>query len=159
MHKYFYERSPIWQQVHTEEQEAVSKEQAKEVDGDSEEEEDDEETKLFAPVHFDPIDSRHLSSLPVLRARLTKLLKNCPHQMHTSNNLLVKIVGSTLVRFVRGQSRLTPSFRALLPQQRQIGDSSGHGSESSRTRGLSKGFKWHTQIRSASRTKKRCVSD
>ena len=89
VHKYFYERSPIWQQVSTEEKEAVSKE----ADGDSEEDDGGEETKPFVPVNFDPIDARHLSSLPVIKSRLAKLLKNCPHQMHTSNNLIVKIVG------------------------------------------------------------------
>ena len=92
VHKYFYDRSPIWQQVLTEEQDAISKAQAKDADGDSEEDEDGEDAKPFTPVHFDPIDSRHLSSLPVLKSRLTRLLKDCPHQMHTSNNLMVKIV-------------------------------------------------------------------
>ena len=92
VHKYFYERSPIWQQVVAEEKKAVSEAQAKDEDGDSEEEDDEEETKPFTPVHFDPIDSRYLSSMPVLKARLTKLLKACPHNMHTSNNLMLKIV-------------------------------------------------------------------
>ncbi|KAI0724234.1 hypothetical protein C8T65DRAFT_704140 [Cerioporus squamosus] len=91
VHKYFYERSPIWQQVVAEEKKAVSEEQAKDGEGDSDEDIDEEETKPFAPVHFDPIDARHLSSMPVLRSRLTKLLKNCPHNMHTSNNLMIKI--------------------------------------------------------------------
>lgn len=92
MHKYFYERSPIWQQVAQEEKKAVSAEQAQEEDAISEEEDDQDETKPLAPVHFDPIDSRHLSSMPLLKSRLTKLLKNCPHYMHTSSNIMVKIV-------------------------------------------------------------------
>ena len=75
----------------TEERKAVSEAQAKEEDGDSEEDEE-EETKPLTPVHFDPIDSRHLSSMPVLKSRLTKLLKACPHNMHTSNNLMLGIV-------------------------------------------------------------------
>ncbi|KAI1797576.1 hypothetical protein LXA43DRAFT_1126097 [Ganoderma leucocontextum] len=91
VHKYFYERSPIWQQVVAEEKKAVSEAQAKDEDGDSEEDDEEEETKPFTPVHFDPIDSRHLSSMPVLKSRLTKLLKACPHNMHTSNNLMLKI--------------------------------------------------------------------
>ncbi|RDX56211.1 hypothetical protein OH76DRAFT_605431 [Lentinus brumalis] len=91
VHKYFYERSPIWQQVVAEEKKAVSEEQTKDAEGDSDEEMDQEETKPLAPVHFDPIDARHLSSMPVLRSRLAKLLKNCPHNMHTSNNLMIKI--------------------------------------------------------------------
>ncbi|KAI0359061.1 hypothetical protein OH77DRAFT_1396288 [Trametes cingulata] len=92
VHKYFYERSPVWQQVAEEEKKAVSEEK----EGDKEALSDDEidqadETKPFEPVHFDPIDSRHLSSMPLLKSRLTKLLKNCPHYMHTSSNIMLKI--------------------------------------------------------------------
>lgn len=43
---------------------------------------------------FDTIDTRHLSSLPLIRARLEKLLRNSPHQMHAAQNLLVKIVST-----------------------------------------------------------------
>ncbi|KAI0662526.1 hypothetical protein C8Q70DRAFT_908850 [Cubamyces menziesii] len=92
VHKYFYDRSPIWQQVAEEEKKAVSEEQMEEQENAlSDEEVDEEETKPFEPVHFDPIDSRHLSSMPLLKARLTKLLKNCPHYMHTSSNIMLKI--------------------------------------------------------------------
>ncbi|KAI9068032.1 hypothetical protein FKP32DRAFT_1588061 [Trametes sanguinea] len=92
VHKYFYERSPIWKQVAEEEKKALSEAQAQ-VEGTPgvDDEIDQEETKPFEPVHFDPIDSRHLSSMPLLKARLTKLLKNCPHYMHTSNNIMLKI--------------------------------------------------------------------
>ncbi|KAM5532192.1 hypothetical protein V8D89_014148 [Ganoderma adspersum] len=92
VHKYFYERSPVWQQIVAEEKKAVSEAQVKDEDGESEEDDAEEETKPLTPVHFDPIDSRHLSSMPVLKSRLTKLLKACPHNMHTSNNLMLKIV-------------------------------------------------------------------
>ena len=75
----------------SEEKKAVSEALAKD-DVDSEEEDEGEETKPFAPIHFDPIDSRHLSSMTLLKSRLVKLLKACPHYMHTSNNLMLKIV-------------------------------------------------------------------
>ncbi|KAI0670210.1 hypothetical protein C8Q78DRAFT_1039662 [Trametes maxima] len=91
VHKYFYDRSPIWQQVAVEEKQAVSEEQTQEKELFSDDEIDQDETKPFEPVHFDPIDSRHLSSMPLLKSRLTKLLKNCPHYMHTSSNIMVKI--------------------------------------------------------------------
>ncbi|CDO70216.1 hypothetical protein BN946_scf184942.g16 [Trametes cinnabarina] len=92
VHKYFYERSPIWQQVAEEEKKAVSEAQAQEEEAAAEDDQiDEDETKPFELVHFDPIDSRHLSSMPLLKARLTKLLKSCPHYMHTSNNILLKI--------------------------------------------------------------------
>ncbi|KAI0374486.1 hypothetical protein BV20DRAFT_961659 [Pilatotrama ljubarskyi] len=91
VHKYFYERSPIWQQVAEEEKKAVSEEKDGDKEAPSDDEIDQDETKPFEPVHFDPIDSRHLSSMPLLKSRLTKLLKNCPHYMHTSSNIMVKI--------------------------------------------------------------------
>lgn len=98
VHKYFYERSPIWQQIVAEEKKAVSEAQVKDEDGESEEDDDEEETKPLTPVHFDPIDSRHLSSIAVLKSRLTKLLKACPHSMHTSNNLMLKIVSPVRIK-------------------------------------------------------------
>ncbi|KAI0768599.1 hypothetical protein BD413DRAFT_563329 [Trametes elegans] len=91
VHKYFYERSPIWKQVVDEEKKAVSEEQAEDNEVDSDDAIDEDETKPLEPVHFDPIDSRHLSSMPLLKSRLTKLLKSCPHNMHTSSNIMVKI--------------------------------------------------------------------
>ncbi|KAH9853100.1 hypothetical protein C2E23DRAFT_885087 [Lenzites betulinus] len=92
VHKYFYERSPIWQQVAEEEKKAATEEHAQEQDAAASEDEiEQDETKPFAPMHFDPIDSRHLSSMTVLKSRLTKLLKNCPHYMHTSSNIMLKI--------------------------------------------------------------------
>ncbi|KAI0651544.1 hypothetical protein C8Q79DRAFT_933943 [Trametes meyenii] len=91
VHKYFYDRSPIWQQVAEEEKQAVSEEQTQEKESFSDDEIDQDETKPFEPVHFEPIDSRHLSSMLLLKSRLTKLLKSCPHNMHTSSNIMIKI--------------------------------------------------------------------
>ena len=95
----------------------------------SDEEVDEEETKPFEPVHFDPIDSRHLSSMPLLKARLTKLLKNCPHYMHTSSNIMLKIVSLVFVSW--SVSGLTVVIRRALRIPRgQTGDSSGPVSRS-----------------------------
>ncbi|KAI0823034.1 hypothetical protein BC628DRAFT_1365542 [Trametes gibbosa] len=92
VHKYFYERSPIWQQVAEEEKKATSEEHAQEQDtAASDDEIEQDESKPLVPMHFDPIDSRHLSSMTLLKSRLTKLLKSCPHYMHTSSNIMLKI--------------------------------------------------------------------
>lgn len=93
MHKYFFERSAVWKQVLEEEAQANAPQQAdaKEEPEQDADEEDSAQHSLTA-VHFDPIDSRHLSSLPLIRARLTKLLKNSPHYLHSYTNLLPKIV-------------------------------------------------------------------
>ncbi len=91
IHKYFYERSEIWKIVQAEEDEANQALLPK-----AEEVADDVEGLTLASnlgaIHFDPIDTRHLSSLPLIRARLEKLLKNSPHHMHAAQNLLITIV-------------------------------------------------------------------
>ena len=56
----------------------------------------DDEDFTLAPslghIQFDPIDTRHLSSLAIIRSRLETLLRNSPHHMHITQNLLVTIV-------------------------------------------------------------------
>lgn len=84
IHKYFFERSQAWQDVLAEEEEAM---QQIPHDGD------EEEPSASASLHFDPIDSRHLSSLQLVQARIEKLLRVSPHQTHSLKNLITKIVG------------------------------------------------------------------
>lgn len=55
---------------------------------------DDISTK--ADVTFDPIDVRFLSSLPVVRSRVIKLLLASPHHTHPAHNLMTRIVSSFL---------------------------------------------------------------
>ena len=64
------------------------------LDGEGEEEESETPVPSLSTIQFDPIDTRHLSSLPLIRARLEKLLVNSPHKMHAAQNLLVVIVSS-----------------------------------------------------------------
>ena len=92
VHKYFFDHSAVWQRVLQEEAEAERKNNEIDVEQD-EEDEDGQDGFSIASVHFDPIDSRHLSSLPLIRARITKLLKASPHHLHSYQNLIVKIVG------------------------------------------------------------------
>lgn len=51
-----------------------------------------EEPKEYVDTQFQPIDARHLSSLPLVRARIVKLLKASKNNMHASNNLILAIV-------------------------------------------------------------------
>lgn len=89
IHKYFYERDLSWQQIRNEEAEA---EEVPELEiqppDDSPKGEGDSKTTIT----FDPIDTRHLSSLPLVRGRLVKLLKASQNNLHVSTNLLVAIV-------------------------------------------------------------------
>ncbi|CCM00318.1 uncharacterized protein FIBRA_02348 [Fibroporia radiculosa] len=92
VHKYFFENSEVWQQVVREETKAKEVQQKVE-EGSGRMDTDDEESHDNPPdgADFDPIDARHLSSLPVIRARLTKLLKSSPNGLHAATNLLPKI--------------------------------------------------------------------
>ena len=96
IHKYFYERDTSWQQIREEENkaeaEASTKTQPSAEDGDSLE-------ISTASLEFEPMDSRHLSSLPLLRSRIVKLLKASKNHIHQSNNIL-----TTLVRISRFSS-------------------------------------------------------
>lgn len=46
-------------------------------------------------LDFTPIDARHLSSLPLVRARVVKLLKESTNNIHASANILIAIVGNS----------------------------------------------------------------
>lgn len=85
IHKYFFERSQAWQDVVAEEEEAMQQ---------THHDEDEEEHSTSTSRHFDPIDSRHLSSLQLVQARIEKLLRISPHQTHSLKNLIIKIVCS-----------------------------------------------------------------
>ena len=44
-------------------------------------------------LDFGPVDSRHMSSLQLIKNRVVKLLKASQNNMHALNNLIVTIVG------------------------------------------------------------------
>ena len=49
-------------------------------------------------IQFDPIDSRHISSLQVLRSRVVKLLKHSKNNMHAYNNFSASIVSGRFLQ-------------------------------------------------------------
>jgi hypothetical protein len=85
VHKHFFEREQVWQEIRGETAADV---------GDEEEgaEDDDVEVGAAADVKFDEIDARHLSSLELVKARIVKLLKASEGFIHPSQNLILKIV-------------------------------------------------------------------
>jgi hypothetical protein len=92
IHKYFFDRSPSWNSIREEELRADDTENAtQELTMEPLDEEDDRATDPKS-LEFTPIDARHLSSLPLIRARVVKLLKASRNQMHACNNLLITIV-------------------------------------------------------------------
>ena len=99
MHKHFYERSVFWKSVREEE---VVENVVPQDEGD----ERDESQPSSKVLQFDPIDSRHLSSLPLLRGRITKLLNHSTNHMHASQNLLITLVSCLLI--VIGMVDLNP---------------------------------------------------
>jgi hypothetical protein len=89
IHKYFYERDLSWQQIRNEEARAdgTPEVELQRPDGPETKEGDSK-----VAISFDPIDTRHLSSLPLVRGRIVKLLKASQNNMHSSTNLLVALV-------------------------------------------------------------------
>ncbi|EIN13408.1 hypothetical protein PUNSTDRAFT_139959 [Punctularia strigosozonata HHB-11173 SS5] len=84
--KYFYERSLHWKEVR--EANLMAKEDAEEekpVEGG------EEGPTASASVTFDPIDTQHLASLPLIRSRIIKLLRASPNFTHIARTVLTKI--------------------------------------------------------------------
>lgn len=93
VHKYFFERSPLWRQIQGEGA-SLSKDIRADEGGPDNEETNISPDGFQTPVQFDPIDSRHLSSLSLIQSRVVRLLKNCKSYTHPSQNLLVTLVSA-----------------------------------------------------------------
>ncbi|KAG1769612.1 hypothetical protein EDD22DRAFT_1048040 [Suillus occidentalis] len=92
IHRYFVERSAFWQQIQQEE----AKDDEPIVIGerhwqDATPVEDGALPAASLEIDFEPVDSRHLSSLPLIRNRIVKLLKASQNNIHASNNLIITI--------------------------------------------------------------------
>ncbi|EEB92638.1 hypothetical protein MPER_08822, partial [Moniliophthora perniciosa FA553] len=88
VHKFIFDRSPSWKAVREEESKAEQRAQAStQAVNEAEEEEQMPAVKLDYP----PIDSRHLSSLPLVCARVISLLKASKNNMHAAGNMIVTL--------------------------------------------------------------------
>ncbi|KAG0697275.1 hypothetical protein DFH29DRAFT_947152 [Suillus ampliporus] len=92
IHKYFVERSAFWQQIQQEE----AKDDEPIVIGESHLQdgtpvEDGTPAGEHLELDFEPVDSRHLSSLSLIKNRIVKLLKTSQNNIHASNNLMITI--------------------------------------------------------------------
>jgi hypothetical protein len=93
VHKYFFERSPLWRQIQGEGA-SLSKDIRADEGGLDNEETNISPDGFQNPVQFDPIDARHLSSLSLIQSRVVRLLKSCKDHTHHSQNLLVTLVSA-----------------------------------------------------------------
>lgn len=91
IHKYFFERSSSWKAIRDEEIQAEAL-QVKNQGSDDDFGEDDDDIEDPESLNFTPIDARHLSSLPLISARVIRLLKASKNHMHASNNMLITLV-------------------------------------------------------------------
>ncbi|CAK5265268.1 unnamed protein product [Mycena citricolor] len=92
IHKYFYERNEAWKSIREEELRAKAEDDVPPpADNDVDLEEDEADPERLKALDFTPIDARHLSSLPLIKARVLKLLKSSKNQMHASQNMLIAI--------------------------------------------------------------------
>lgn len=110
VHKDLFKRDATWRSIVDEENRAREEQKRKaqnlehedEADREDQYDEGDRESSVSLAVQFDPVDQRHLSSMDLVRGRITTLLKNSPHGLHAANNLLPKLVSITYVHCVRG---------------------------------------------------------
>jgi hypothetical protein len=93
VHKYFFERSPLWKQIQGEGA-SLSKDIRADEGGLDNEQTNTSPDGFQTPVQFDPIDARHLSSLSLIQSRVVRLLKSCKDYTHPSQNLLVTLVSA-----------------------------------------------------------------
>ncbi|KAG2057154.1 hypothetical protein BDR06DRAFT_952287 [Suillus hirtellus] len=91
IHRYFVERSAFWQQIQQEE----AKDDEPIVIGECYPQDatpvEDGTPFAASELDFEPVDARHLSSLPLIKNRIVKLLKASPNNIHASNNLIITI--------------------------------------------------------------------
>ena len=92
--KYCFERSAAWKKVLAEEADAQAIDILKIELDDDPSVNDAGQTQIRTDLGFGPLDGMHLTSFPLVRARVVKLLKHSPHYMHTTQNLLVTLVNT-----------------------------------------------------------------
>ena len=61
---------------------------------------ENEDVQGSQPLTFTPIDARHLSSLPLISARVVRLLKASKNHIHASNNMLITLVRYSLFSII-----------------------------------------------------------
>ncbi|KAK0465216.1 uncharacterized protein EV420DRAFT_1759926 [Desarmillaria tabescens] len=91
IHRYFFDRSPSWKAIRDEESNAAAPLKPEFPPGDVEAADEDNISPEVRALNFTPIDARHLSSLPLIRARVLNLLKVSKNQIHPANNLIITI--------------------------------------------------------------------
>jgi transcription factor C subunit 3 len=96
LHRYFFDRDPSWKNIREEESNAELRSTKQEESGDEASVIHDGHTGAADP-EFTLIDARHLSSLPLIRARVVKLLKRSQNHMHQSANMLLALVSETVI--------------------------------------------------------------
>lgn len=100
IHHYFFDKNPHWKAIREEEYKA---EEEDKIARDVNEEVFEEQVPAEKPaLDFTPVDARHLSSLPLVRSRVVKLLKASKNYIHESNNMLITIVRHLLPRAKEG---------------------------------------------------------
>lgn len=91
IHKYFFDRNPSWKAIRDEETQAEDL-QKRNGNLDAVVLDEEEAGVNATALKFTPIDARYLSSLPLISARVVKLLKASKNFIHASNNMLITLV-------------------------------------------------------------------
>ncbi|KAJ7139701.1 hypothetical protein C8R44DRAFT_694295 [Mycena epipterygia] len=91
IHKYFFDRSASWKAIREEETRATAESEAPLQANPTVVQDEDGSVLDIKGLNFSPIDARHLSSMPLVKARVIKLLKASKNLMHASNNMLIAL--------------------------------------------------------------------
>ncbi|KAJ6519412.1 hypothetical protein C8R45DRAFT_1066116 [Mycena sanguinolenta] len=94
IHKYFFDRSEFWKGIRDEETRAtadVGTPSSAPIPTTSVPPFEEDPPPEHPDLDFPPIDARHLSSQPLVKARIIKLLKASKNLMHASHNMLIAI--------------------------------------------------------------------
>lgn len=110
VHKYFFERSDAWRQIHEEELRA----QAEVMEADSITADVNIGITAFNTTEFGEIDARHLSNINILRHRLVKYLKQSEDGTRPYYNIAVKLVSNILRNFMGRNSMFVSGLPSSL---------------------------------------------
>ena len=73
---------------------------------------EDEDIQGSQSLTFTPIDARHLSSLPLISARVVRLLKASKNHIHASNNMLITLVRCSSFLIINNLTSFSGIFKS-----------------------------------------------
>lgn len=92
IHNYFFKRNSSWKAIRDEETHVETSASVFNVVKPDVPQNIHDDAAQLDSLDFTPIDARHLSSLPLISARVIRLLKASRNHIHESHNMLLTLV-------------------------------------------------------------------